>query len=422
MIKKIIFGVALLAVSNSFAQQGTASPYSYYGFGDKHFKGANEIKSMGALAVFRDSLHLNTLNPASYSDLLATTFSFGASYKGNTLTNNHASEKTSSGAFDYLTIAFPAGKFGIAAGIMPYSFVGYNVQNENTVNGITQARQYTGEGGLNRTFLGLSYKINKNFNIGIDGAYVFGDTETSLTKFVTDNGEGLPLDRGSRMRNQNYYSGFMINAGLNYKQPLGKKLTLFAGATFSPEMELKNDLTSTLATVEFDNKGQLTEVDINTTEMNGEKMLLPMNYSLGLGLGNDLKWFVGAEYTATQTSKYNNYYNYDNATYNDYFKVGIGGFFTPKYNSLTSYFERMTYRAGVNYEDTGLTINKEAVKGYNANVGFGFPVGRYNSNINVGFEYGQRGNTNMGLIKENYYGINIGLSFNDIWFQRRKFD
>src|SRR5690554_6401558 len=106
MIKKIIFGVALLAVSNSFAQQGTASPYSYYGFGDKHFKGANEIKSMGALAVFRDSLHLNTLNPASYSDLRATTFSFGTSYKGNTLNHNHTSQKTSSGAFDYLTIAF----------------------------------------------------------------------------------------------------------------------------------------------------------------------------------------------------------------------------------------------------------------------------------------------------------------------------
>src|SRR5690606_2010634 len=35
---------------------------------------------------------------------------------------------------------------------------------------------------------------------------------------------------------------------------------------------------------------------------------------------------------------------------------------------------------------------------------------------------GQRGNTNMGLIKENYYGINVGLSFNDLWFQRRKFN
>ncbi len=42
--------------------------------------------------------------------------------------------------------------------------------------------------------------------------------------------------------------------------------------------------------------------------------------------------------------------------------------------------------------------------------------------LNLGFEYGQKGNTNMGLIKENYYGINIGLSFNDVWFKRRKFE
>src|SRR5690554_4553802 len=297
---------------------------------------------MGALAVFNDSLHLNTLNPASYSDLMGTTFSFGASYKENHLRNSHTSDKTNSGSFDYLSVAFPTGKFGVAFGIMPYSFVGYNIQNSGKINGMTEVSQYMGEGGLNRTFLGLSYKINKNFNIGVEGAYIFGDTETSLTKFVTDNGEGLPLDRGSRLRNQNYYSGFMINAGVNYKQPLSKNLTLFAGATFSPEMELKNDLTRTLATVKFDNSGSLTELDSNATTTNDEKMLLPMNYSLGLGIGNELKWFAGAEYTATQTSKYNNYYNYDNATYNDYFKVGIGGFFTPKYNSLTSYFERMT--------------------------------------------------------------------------------
>ena len=428
MIKKIIFGAALLAVSNSFAQQGTASPYSFYGFGEKHFKGSNEIKSMGALAMFSDSLHINTLNPASYSDLQSTTFSLGASYKGNTLNNNLATEKTSSGSFDYLNIAFPAGKFAVAAGIMPYSFVGYNIQNTHTVNGITEARQYVGEGGLNRTFVGLSYKINKNFNIGIDAAYLFGDTETNLTIFGIDNGEGLPLTRGSRMRNQNYYSGFAINAGLNYKQPLSKNLTLFAGATFSPEMELKNDLTHTLATVELNSKGELTEIDSKVTNSEGEKLLLPTNYSFGLGLGNHLKWFVGAEYTATQISKYNEYYKYDNATYNDYFKVGIGGFFTPKHQSITSYFERITYRAGVNFEDTGLIINNKAIKGYNANIGIGLPVpfslsqSYHNSNINIGFEYGQRGNTNMGLIKENYYGITIGLSFNDIWFKRRRFN
>lgn len=422
MIKKIILGAALLAISNAFAQQGTASPYSFYGFGDKHFKGTNEIKSMGSLAVYSDSLHINTLNPASYSNLQTTTFSMGASYKSNNLKNANGSEKTTSGSFDYLALSFPAGKLAVAAGIMPYSFVGYNMQNTNKANNITEARKYIGEGGLNRTFLGLSYKINQNLSVGVDGGYIFGDTETSLTKFVTDNGDGLALDRGSRIRNQNNYSGLTVNAGVNYQQAIAKNLKLYAGATFSPEMKLSNDQTKTLATVQFDQAGVINEIDSKVTTSTNEKMLLPMNYSVGVGVGNHLKWFIGTEYTATQTSKYNSFYAYENAKYNDYMKIGVGGFYTPKYNSFTSYFERMTYRAGFNYEDTGLVINSEAIKGYNANLGFGFPVGRFNSNINLGFEYGQRGNTNKGLIKENYYGVNIGFSFNDIWFKRRKFD
>ncbi len=428
MIKKIILGVALAGISNTYAQQGTASPYSYYGFGEKQFRGPNEIKSMGSLAVFSDSLHINTLNPASYAKLQATTFSLGASYKSTNLSNANSKEKATSGSFDYLALAFPAGDFRVAVGIMPYSFVGYNIQNTSINDkGMTQANQFIGEGGLNRTFLGLSYKISKNLSIGVDGAYIFGDTETSETKFVTDNGDGVPIDRGSRLRNKNNYSGLAVNAAINYEQPLNKKVSLFATATFSPEMKLKNDQESILATVKADSNLGFVEIDSRITTDYDENILLPMNYSIGLGIGNHLKWFVGAEYTATQTSKYNNFYNYSNARYNDYMKIGLGGFYTPKYNSFENYFQKISYRAGINYENTGLVINNEEIKGYNANIGIGLPVPfsktmMSNSNINIGFEYGQKGNTNMGLIKENYYGVHVGFSFSDVWFKRRKFN
>ncbi len=39
MIKKIIISACLLISFVSFAQQGTASPYSFYGIGDARFKG-----------------------------------------------------------------------------------------------------------------------------------------------------------------------------------------------------------------------------------------------------------------------------------------------------------------------------------------------------------------------------------------------
>jgi hypothetical protein len=48
----------------SFAQEGTASPYSYYGIGDVRFKGTVENRSMAAVAVEQD-IHINLQNPAS---------------------------------------------------------------------------------------------------------------------------------------------------------------------------------------------------------------------------------------------------------------------------------------------------------------------------------------------------------------------
>jgi hypothetical protein len=41
----------------SFAQEGTSSPYSYYGIGDIRFKGTVENRSMAGIAVEQDSIH-----------------------------------------------------------------------------------------------------------------------------------------------------------------------------------------------------------------------------------------------------------------------------------------------------------------------------------------------------------------------------
>jgi long-subunit fatty acid transport protein len=80
MIKKLIIAACLLLSVVSFAQQGTASPYSYYGIGDVRYKGTAEIRSMAGIAVEQDSIHLNIDNPASYSNLKLTTFALGGLY------------------------------------------------------------------------------------------------------------------------------------------------------------------------------------------------------------------------------------------------------------------------------------------------------------------------------------------------------
>ena len=66
MIKRIVlvfFGFTFKAL----AQEGTASPYSYYGIGSVKFKGTIENRSMGGLSIYNDSIHVNLKNPSAYT-------------------------------------------------------------------------------------------------------------------------------------------------------------------------------------------------------------------------------------------------------------------------------------------------------------------------------------------------------------------
>jgi hypothetical protein len=90
----------------------------------------------------------------------------------------------------------------------------------------------------------------------------------------------------------------------------------------------------------------------------------------------------------------------------------------PDYTSFTNYFKRMVYRAGLRYANTGMIINNEAINDFGITFGTELPL-RDISNLNLGFELGRRGTIDAGLIRENYFKINIGLSLNAKWFQKR---
>ena len=419
MIKKIILSFSLLAGITTFAQQGTASPYSAFGVGDVKFKGTHEVKSMGGLAIYQDSLHVNTLNPASYAKLQSTAFTIGFTNTSTNIASQNSSSKATRNSFDYFALAFPAGKFGMAFGIMPYSFVGYNIQNKAQENEFTVSRQYLGDGGINRAFFGIGYEVNKQLNIGAEFAYNFGDTELSNTKFIIDDGTGFAIDRGSRKLLRNNYSGMTVNTSVNYTQPLQDKIKLQIGATFSPQSSLKNNQEVNIATVNASN-GSVIDEESSTNYEN--KLVFPMKYSVGTGIGDPNKWFVGVEYTATQNSKLNNHLQTATSSFSNGHKVSFGGFYTPHHISFTNYLSRVTYRAGGKYEKTGLAINNQEVNDFSVNIGVGLPISRNISNLNIGLEYGQRGTKSAGLIRENYFNLSIGLSFNDKWFTKRRFE
>ncbi len=412
MLRHLIVGLFLLIAGGVIAQEGTTSPYSFYGIGIQKFRGTAENRSMGGIGVFSDSIHLNLQNPAAYADLKLVNYSLGGSFKSSrqkTETDSHNSSTTS---LDYLAIGVPMGKFGMGFGLLPYTSVGYDFYSE-LPDGRTQ---YYGHGGLNKAFLSLAYQVTPELSIGVDANYNFGKIENTATTQKND------LQYGTRVFNSSELRGFNFNFGAMYKRMISDQLEISGSATYSPGTNFKSENFRRVASVSVHPTGIYTvderEVDVADTDFT-----FPAQLTFGVGLSKPKKWGLGAEYTNQQTSSFTNrLFTQDNVSYSNASKFRLGGFYIPNYNSFGSYFQRLSYRAGVRFEQTGLSVEGHDIDEFGISFGIGFPVGRLFSNINVGFEVGQRGTTDYGLIQENFFNTFLSFSLNDRWFEKRLYD
>lgn len=414
MIKKLFLALSLLATVVVSAQEGTSSPYSFYGLGDIKFKGTHDVRAMGGLSVAYDSIHLNLLNPATYSRLKITNFSVGGTSTFNNLSNEQARETAQRTALDYLAVGLPLGKFGATFGVMPFSAIGYKIQNQTEDS---RTSRNNGKGGINKVFAGVAYNFSENLSFGFDFQYNFGTIETESVVFLPD------VILGSRERNLSRITGLSTNFALLYSTSISDKLNVSTTFGYAPESKLNSDNTRNIATITYLLNGNESVSDSQDIAVNDTKLVVPAKYTIGTGIGMNKKWFVGLEYVFQENSNLGNRFDdIENATFENSNKFILGGYFIPKYNSFTSYWSRVNYRAGLRYENTGLIINSKAINDYGINFGLGLPVGGRLSNINVGFEYGKKGTIYNNLIEENYFNISIGLSLNDLWFEKRKYD
>jgi len=418
MLNRIINLIIVAVATFSFAQQNTSSLYSYFGIGESKFKGTSEQRAMAGLGILSDSLHMNLLNPASYSALQRTVISVS----GGTNINKMASDKQEITAqrtsLDYLSFGIPIGKFGTSFGLNPQTAVGYrNETRTENQNNISLSR-YTGNGGANRVFLGGAYQATTKFSFGVNINYYFGNINTESKTYISDT------QFGTGIFNELELSGFGFNIGTMYKNRIKNKYDFYLSAVYNPSYNLSYTKNITFATI-FEGNG--SEIIDSWTDLPSEKrnIKMPTKFSFGLGIGKLHKWLVGVEYSYVEKNTANpiiseNFSNYEN-TENTSFS--LGGYYTPKYNSFTNYFHRITYRAGVRYENLGLKINNQEINNMAISTGLCLPIGSNGlSKLTFAFEYGQRGTKSNGLVQENYFNINIGLTITDLWFRRYLFD
>ncbi len=419
MFRYILLAMFCLSASASFAQNGTVSPYSFFGIGDLRSAGTVENQMMGGLSMYTDSIHVNLRNPAAYGKLRLTTYTAAISHTELRLKTFSDQQNTSVTNLQYLALGFPVGRnFGIGFGLKPFSSVGYNLFDESVNNnGANVLNEYSGDGGLDQVYFSTGVQLAKNLHIGATVNFSFGTLNNNRVQSVED------VQFGTLDRRESRVNGFDFNYGATFTPQLGEKLSLFSSVTVNTQANLLSENTETIGSFSrvTGREIEVFEVDLEAQGRKNTDIKIPTIYTFGLGFGQDKKWFVGAEYSMQELSTFQNeFITYENLQYQDASTIAFGGYYIPDYNSFSSYLNRVTYRAGLRYSKTGMIINDKEINNFGITFGLGLPLGRDFSNLNLGFELGRRGTSSNNLVEESYLKVNLGLSFNSLWFQKRK--
>ena len=426
MIRKIVIAIVYITTVGMYAQDGTVSPYSFFGIGDLRNESTVENQMMGGIGVYADSVHINLKNPAAFGKLGLevmdreglVTYTAGVSNKQYTLKSFTEEEQSSITSLDYLALGFSVGKgLGMGFGIMPYSSVGYNLVDERTVSGNSLTNVYSGEGGLTRAFYSVGYEVLKDLSIGATVNFNFGTLESERLQQIEDVQFGTFDRRSSRV------NGFDFNYALNYSPIIKGRNRLHTSIRVNTQGNLVSKNDRQLGSFSVLTGGDIEEVEVDLVSQNlrNTELKIPTTTTIGLGYGEDYKWFVGAEYSFQEMSSFENaFLGADSIMYGDASSFALGAFITPDHDSFTGYLKRITYRAGLRLDKTGMLVNDVDINNFGITFGLGLPLGRSFSNLNVGFEFGKRGTTRANLIEESYFKFNVGLSLNDRWFQKRK--
>ncbi len=429
MIKKTIFFLTVLISVQAFSQRSSSSPYSFFGVGEEFGTRTVEQISMGSIgAAYSSNHYVNFINPASLSELRFATYAFGILNNRLTVKDATISQSSNSTSLSYFSFAFPLSeKIGFIVGMQPTSAVGYSLINtiNDTDGNPIDITQFSGSGAVNRVYAGLGTKLFDGFSVGIEVDFLFGNIQNNVLNIRQDVALATKNEEISNVR------GASVKVGVQYKTEIRNKLNLHLGASVKLSNTLRLSGNEHLYSLRLGASGAEASRDtIFSAGLRGD-LERPLETVIGIGLGKTNKWYAGVNYKFQDALLPTGYldnsaqsFRYENAS-----RIALGGFYLPKVNSISSYWQRVTYRAGIRYEKVGLLANGVAnsntftsINDFGISFGLGLPLGNRLSNINFAFEYGKKGTTSNGLLEENYLNLRLSLSLNDLWFKKRKID
>lgn len=422
--KRYFFLLVFVVLSSVAFGQATSSPYSAFGVGEPFGNSLIQSQGMGGVGVSQPQFwSLNNQNPALLVFNYYTVFQAGALIESRTLKGDTLSQKNVNGNLNYLVTAFPVkpGKWTTSFGLMPFTKVNYKLSyTEPIENDTILASVFNqGTGGLAQFYWSNGIRLSKNFSFGVKASYVFGSANTEYTNYApTTVDPSVPyVPFNVAIKQQLYVKDFMFTGGLSFSQDsVGKgDYRISAGAVYNFSAGLNTQKTTTL-------ERRLTSgnpVTSDTIVQKGGSIFIPSSVIIGASISKGTKWSTAAEFSFQNWANFSSI-DYGNEGLSQSWKASLGGEYTPDQLAFKNYLKRITYRAGFSYEKSPITVNNQQLKDIGINFGLSMPAGR--SSLDWGFRAGKRGNKSADVLEETYYKIYFGITFNDQWFIKRKFD
>ncbi|GAA5084915.1 hypothetical protein GCM10023210_05210 [Chryseobacterium ginsengisoli] len=430
---KKIFVLSFISVGYFLnAQNISNSPYATYGIGDVKYDNTIETSSMGGIstAYISDFTgNFNFANPANNANFELTSIKLEASNENNYFKTDYNSTKSTkhSTYLSNIALAFPLSpKLKMGLSYQPYSSKSYEILHPITTTDasgnvtVIGANRFKGSGTLNTAQIALGYKVNEKFAVGARANYYFGNLY-DLNELAYTNAE---LINGYETKNSVHNFNFTLGASYqNLNTSTDRKLTIGATTTFGNTSNMTTNYVN--STYFYDSSGTVKNNESIIDQKNtSSKNLLPLQASVGVGYGEENKWFlsVQGDYKKGESIAYFG----NTLDLQDSYRISAGGWYLPNYNNFRSYFSRIVYRYGAFYEKGNLQLAGQNINKFGVSAGVLLPFKTSSitrmSGLELGLEVGKRGTLKNNLINQNYINLKVGFNFADRWFRKNLYN
>ena len=400
----------------SLAQQTTSSPYSRFGMGDLNSQLSSVFNSLGGGGyAINDSKIINPFSPASYSSYQSNSFLFSTGINNETfdiqsLTDNQTVNNLS---LSHILFGFPlTKKIGSSFGIIPFSSIGYSMQNRDDIFGADML--YDGDGGISKVYFGSSLELHQNLSVGANASYLFGGL--NRRKRLVFDDETIFNSRSNSLIN---IKGIYYEFGAVFSKKIddnNSQISISINTSNNTNVDAKR--TNLVETFEYSGTNEIVkDTFVNSVEKGS--MILPKYTNLGLAYSLD-KWLFVFDYSTQNWSDYELFEESDSLINSQRISGGLQ--YTPDISSVNQFYKRCHYRVGLALNTTPLQINNTQLEDKSISFGIGIPIKKNKSTYDISLILGQRGTTSNNLLKENYVKIGLSMSFEGIWFVKQKYN